>query len=445
MSGHSTCFGGELVTFYVEAYHTANSEGDDFVFAYSTNGTDYTEMGAVVDTVDDDTASWFALPSGLSGTVYVRVEDTDRTVGNNVADSLYVDEIIIVSEDSTVAPNAANTPLPADGSVDVAIDQDLAWTAGAMTVSHDVYFGTNPAPGGAEFQGNQSGTTFDPGTLAYSTTYYWAIDEVNLSGTTAGPVWSFTTAAPANTAPRFASDPVVEVAVSEDAAYAATLADDASDVDGDPLSFSKLSGPAWLNVASDGTLSGTPTSSDLGLNSWTVSVSDGNGGSDTATLEINVEAESPSWTELINDNFEGGWGNWRDGGSDARLSRSFAIGSKCFAIQDDTSTSNVQLINSLDLSGYSELKIEFSYIVQSFEKSEAFWVRFSDDGGSSWSMIKAYVNDVDFVDDGTRYPIVLTIDSGSYTFSNNVLIRFQCDASGNGDDVYIDSVIISAQ
>ena len=123
----------------------------------------------------------------------MRVEDTDRTVGNNVADSLYVDEIIIVSEDSTVAPNPANTPVPADGSVDVVIDQDLAWIAGAMTASHDVYFGTNPTPGGAEFQGNQSGTTFDPGTLAYSTTYYWAIAEVNLSGTTAGPIWSFTT------------------------------------------------------------------------------------------------------------------------------------------------------------------------------------------------------------------------------------------------------------
>ena len=186
-------FGGELVTFYVEAYHTANSEGDNFVFAYSTNGTDYTEMGTVVDTVDDDTASLYAFPSGLSGAVYVRVEDTDRTVGNNVADSLYVDEIIIVSEDSTVAPNPANTPVPADGSVDVVIDQDLAWIAGAMTASHDVYFGTNPTPGGAEFQGNQSGTTFDPGTLAYSTTYYWAIAEVNLSGTTAGPIWSFTT------------------------------------------------------------------------------------------------------------------------------------------------------------------------------------------------------------------------------------------------------------
>jgi hypothetical protein len=36
--------------------------------------------------------------------------------------------------------------------------------------------------------------------LAYSTTYYWAIDEVNLTGTTAGPVWSFTTVPPAGPA-----------------------------------------------------------------------------------------------------------------------------------------------------------------------------------------------------------------------------------------------------
>lgn len=189
---------GELVTFYVEAYHTANREGDDFVFAYSTNGTDYIEMGIVIDTVDDDTMVWYALPRGTSGTVTVRVLDTDRTGGNTAADSLYVDEIYIVSEDSTVAPAAANTPVPASGTVDVAIDQNLAWTAGAMTVSHDVYFGTTP--GAPELQGNQSGIIFDPGVLAYSTTYYWAIDEVNHTGTTAGPVWSFTTVPPAGPA-----------------------------------------------------------------------------------------------------------------------------------------------------------------------------------------------------------------------------------------------------
>jgi hypothetical protein len=89
--------------------------------------------------------------------------------------------------------------------------------------------------------------------------------------------------------------------------------------------------------------------------------------------------------------------------------------------------------------------MDFSYVVQSFEGSEDFWVRYSSNGGSSWTTIKAYVNDVDFVDDGTRYNPSVTIDSGSYTFNNNVKIQFRCDASGNKDDVYIDNVVISAQ
>ena len=48
-----------------------------------------------------------------------------------------------------------------------------------------------------ESQGTQAGTTFDPGALAASTTYYWRIDEGNVSGTTTGVVWSFTTVPPA--------------------------------------------------------------------------------------------------------------------------------------------------------------------------------------------------------------------------------------------------------
>jgi hypothetical protein len=46
--------GGDTVTFYVEAYQTASSDGDNFVFAYSTSqdGT-YTDMVTVTKTVDD--------------------------------------------------------------------------------------------------------------------------------------------------------------------------------------------------------------------------------------------------------------------------------------------------------------------------------------------------------------------------------------------------------
>ena len=46
---------------------------------------------------------------------------------------------------------------------------------------------------------------------------------------------------------------------------------------GDTLTYSKVSGPAWLSVASNGALSGTPGNSDVGANSFTVKVTDAAG------------------------------------------------------------------------------------------------------------------------------------------------------------------------
>jgi hypothetical protein len=93
-------------------------------------------------------------------------------------------------------PGQASNPSPADGASNASTSSSLSWSAGSGADSHDVYFGTNPSPGGGEFQGNQGSTSLDPGTLAASTTYYWRVDEVNGLGTTTGDVWSFTTAAP---------------------------------------------------------------------------------------------------------------------------------------------------------------------------------------------------------------------------------------------------------
>ncbi len=90
-------------------------------------------------------------------------------------------------------PGVAIDPSPSDSGTGTSVTVDLEWTAGSDATSHDVYFGTSP-PG--VFQGNQTGTTFDPGPLEPNTTYYWRIDEVNDAGTTTGMVWSFTTGLP---------------------------------------------------------------------------------------------------------------------------------------------------------------------------------------------------------------------------------------------------------
>ena len=84
----------------------------------------------------------------------------------------------------------ANNPIPDDESENISLNQDISWNAGSGAESHDVYFGTvNPPP----FKGNQTQTTYDTGTMLPGTIYYWRIDEKNISGTTTGTIWSFTT------------------------------------------------------------------------------------------------------------------------------------------------------------------------------------------------------------------------------------------------------------
>jgi len=102
-------------------------------------------------------------------------------------------------------PGLASGPKPADEATDVPVDTSLSWTTGEFAATHDVYFGAGAADVDAASAANplnvlvsrgQSGTTFDPGRLAFDSTYFWRIDEVN--GTPdhtvyEGNVWSFRT------------------------------------------------------------------------------------------------------------------------------------------------------------------------------------------------------------------------------------------------------------
>jgi hypothetical protein len=90
-------------------------------------------------------------------------------------------------------PDQASNANPHDGATYVSITADLSWMAGSDATSYDVYFGTSSPP---SLIVNQTAATFDPGTMAYYTTYYWRIDVVNDWGKTTGQVWSFTTLSP---------------------------------------------------------------------------------------------------------------------------------------------------------------------------------------------------------------------------------------------------------
>jgi hypothetical protein len=86
----------------------------------------------------------------------------------------------------------ATAPGPADGAVNVPLGTVLSWTPGANMLGNEVFFGTTPNPGAAEFRSAQPGTIFDPGPLDLNVTYYWRIDTVTAVETVEGEVWSFT-------------------------------------------------------------------------------------------------------------------------------------------------------------------------------------------------------------------------------------------------------------
>jgi hypothetical protein len=92
-----------------------------------------------------------------------------------------------------------------------------------------------------------------------------------------------------NDAPEFAFDPLAGDDATEDTPYTGGLAGQVNDPDaGDTLVFTKTSGPQWLVVTEDGTLSGTPENGDVGTNSFTVRVTDFAGAFAVAQLDIVV-------------------------------------------------------------------------------------------------------------------------------------------------------------
>lgn len=80
--------------------------------------------------------------------------------------------------------------------------------------------------------------------------------------------------------------------------------------------YSKVSGPAWLSVAADGTLSGTPGSTDAGVNEFVVRVT-GNVAT-TADVPVYIEVfptgqENVGRLAVMTYNLWGQWGNMNNG------------------------------------------------------------------------------------------------------------------------------------
>jgi endonuclease I/chitodextrinase len=155
-----------------------------------------------------------------------------------------------------------------------------------------------------------------------------------------------------------------------------------------------------------------------------------------------VDGAGPTSTVLIESFFETGWDGWIDGGGDAARysgSRSYE-GSYSIRIRDNSSTASSMTTSTFDLTGYDTIETTFYFYVYSMENGEDFWFRYDD--GSGWETVETWVSGTNMFNNNF-YSATVTMDASSYNFVSNGRFRFQCDASGNADQIYIDQVTIT--
>jgi len=73
------------------------------------------------------------------------------------------------------------------------------------------------------------------------------------------------------------------------------------------------------------------------------------------------------------------------------------------------------------------------------ENNEDFWLQISTDGGDSYTTLRGWARGSEFEND-VRYFESVTIDG---PFTNATRLRFRCDASSNGDRVYLDDILVT--
>jgi hypothetical protein len=147
-----------------------------------------------------------------------------------------------------------------------------------------------------------------------------------------------------------------------------------------------------------------------------------------------------SITVLSGHYFETGMDGWADGGTDCyRYQGALSPeGSYAIRLRDNSDSESAMTSAFYNLSAYNTVKIEFKFRANGMENGEDFWFRYYN--GSSWSTVNTFVAGTNFVNN-QLYTITVTLTG---QFPTNAQFRFQCDASENDDEVFIDAVIISA-
>ena len=192
----------DFIDFYCHYYSAGTLK-----IQYSSDATTWTDLETV--TMTTTFAKYTVDVSSLvtKGDYYLGfLGETGTGYSYMYLDAVHYPPIVLLP------PGAPSNPDPADDDIDVSNTADLTWTNGFATETVDVYFSTNETlvtdkDASVKVIDNLNVETYDPGTMSYSTEYFWRVVCKNSAkAETDGPVWSFTTEADPTLTPPFIED-----------------------------------------------------------------------------------------------------------------------------------------------------------------------------------------------------------------------------------------------
>lgn len=252
---------------------------------------------------------------------------------------------------------------------------------------------------------------------------------------------------PQNDPPVITSDPITTATEGELYSYFVT----ATDTDpGDTIVYSLTQNPGGMTITSGaaGVIEWTPTSVQVGVQSVTVEVTDGEF-TDSQSYEITVEAvpTEPPPPEpppdpagpLFSDSFENGLGNWTQYSQKNWVIKSRRPTDGKYSLEFDGKAVDETITSvPIDLQGNQNVSISFSmYIERSFDNGEYIAFDVSTDGGNSWT---EYARLRGNVDPEKQYHYTQFDLSGI----SQLLLRFRGTASSGAEDANMDNVIVTA-
>jgi hypothetical protein len=169
-----------------------NGQESGSAYVFTRSGTTWTQQAKLIAS-DGASYDWFAYSVSLDGDTALINGPLNDDNGQD-SGSAYIFQNL--NQPPNQPPYVPSSAYPSNGMTNVDVNAVLSWAGGdpdpGDTVTYDVYFGMSSSP--PKVMGNQSGTSYDPETMEYSTTYYWRIVAWDNHGASAaGPVWHFTT------------------------------------------------------------------------------------------------------------------------------------------------------------------------------------------------------------------------------------------------------------